>query len=134
MFASVGSYRIWFVAPGHLADGSEIEVLRRAPMDWSSPVDPQTAQRGFRWSLYLLAVVPKGLTEPSFQKLYPPLLEYLCREWNAHNSREHRLVHIGLVGMVEKIPEVGSVANGRIERVTIATRDCPMTPDILRTP
>ena len=128
MFWSVGSYRIWYVAPGHLADGSEIEVLRRAPMDWSSPTDLLTAQRGFRWSLYLRNAVPKGLAEPAFQGIYPPFLDYLCREWNAHNSREHRLVYISLVGMVEKIPEVGSVTNGRIERVTITTRDCPMTP------
>jgi len=128
MFSSPGSYRIWFVAPGDLADGSEIEVLRRAPMDWSSPADLQTVQRGFRWTLYLTMVVPQGLREPSFEKTYPPLLEYLCREWNAHSSREHRLVRISLVGMVEKIPDMGSVTNEQVKRVAIATRDCPLAP------
>jgi len=53
-------------------------------------VDLETAQRGFRWSLYLRNVVPRGLAEPAFQEAYPPLLGYLCREWNTHSSREHR--------------------------------------------
>jgi len=59
------------------------------------------------------------------EETYPPLLGYLCREWNAHNSREHRLVSISMVGMVERIPEVGSVPAGQAQRVVIATRDCP---------
>jgi len=125
MFSFVGFYRIWYVAPGHLADGSEIEVLRRAPLDWSTPSDLQAAQRGFRWSLYLMNVLPRGLAEPTFRETYPPLLGYLCQEWNAHNSREHRLVSISMVGMVERIPEVGSVPAGQAQRVVIATRDCP---------
>jgi Vitamin K-dependent gamma-carboxylase len=125
MFSSVGFYRMWFVAPGHLADGSEVNVLRRAPLDWGTPSDLQTAQRGFRWSRYLMNVVPRGLDEPPFRETYPPLLGYLCREWNAHNSGEHRLVGISIVGMVEMIPEAGSVTTGHAQRVTIATRDCP---------
>ena len=125
MYASVGLYRIWYVAPGHLADGSEIEVLRRAPLDWSTPSDLETAQRGFRWSLYLTNVVHRGLAEPAFRETWPPLLGYLCREWNAHHSREHRLVSISMVGMVERIPEVGLVPAGQAQRVMIATRDCP---------
>jgi len=125
MFSSVGFYRIWYVAPGHLADGSEIEVLRRAPLDWSTPSDLQAAQRGFRWSLYLRNVVPRGLADPAFREVYPPLLEYLCREWNAHNGPTHRLVSISMVGMVERIPEVGFVPAGEAQHVVIATRNCP---------
>ena len=125
MFSSVGFYRIWYVAPGHLADGSEIEVLRRAPLDWSTPSDLHAAQRGFRWSLYLRNVVPRGLADPAFREVYPPLLEFLCREWNAHNGPKHRLVSISMVGMVERIPEVGFVPAGEAQRVMIATRDCP---------
>src|SRR5215510_10209966 len=125
MFSTVGFYRIWFVAPGQLADGSEINVLRLGPLDWGTPSDLQTAQRGFRWSLYLMNVVPRGLDEPSFRETYPPLLGHLCREWNAHNRGEHRLVRISMVGMVERIPDVGSRTTGQTQRVMIATRDCP---------
>jgi hypothetical protein len=125
MFSTVGLYRIWFVAPGQLADGSEVNVLRRAPLDWGTPSDLQTAQRGFRWSLYLMNVVPRGLDEPPFREIYPPLLGYLCREWNAHNRGEHRLLRISMVGMVERIPDVGSRTTGQAQRVMISTRDCP---------
>ena len=78
MFWSVGSYRIWYVAPGHLADGSEIEVLRRAPMDWSSPTDLLTAQRGFRWSLYLRNAVPKACgARPSRASIHRSSITYV---------------------------------------------------------
>ena|SRR5215831_1568865 len=50
---------------------------RRAPLDWSTPSDLETAQGGFRWSLYLRNVAPRGLAEPAFRETYPPLLGLL---------------------------------------------------------
>ena len=53
MFSVIARDRLRVVVPGQLADGSEIDVLRRAPLDWSRPSDLQSAQRGFRWTNYL---------------------------------------------------------------------------------
>ncbi len=50
MFSSIEPSRVWFLAPGRLADSSEIEVLRRAPLDWYKPADLQSAQRGILWT------------------------------------------------------------------------------------
>ena len=104
MFQSPRKRWTWFLAPGRLADGTEIEVLRRAPLDWSQPSDPQSEQRGFRWTLYLEAAIARGVYDPPFRVTHPALLEYLCREWNARNGWQSRLEHVELVMAVETIP------------------------------
>ena len=71
MFQSPRKRWTWFLAPGRLADGTEIEVLRRAPLDWSQPSDPQSEQRGFRWILYLEAAIARGVYDPPFRVTHP---------------------------------------------------------------
>jgi HTTM domain len=127
MFSSVPHEQVWILAPGWLADGSEIEVLRRAPVDWSRPWDLQSAQRGFRWTLYLGNVIKKALNDPTLQMTHPVLLEYLCREWNARNEREHRLERVTLVAVTEVIPGPGITSAAPGGRYLIATLTCPPT-------
>jgi len=128
MFASVGPYGTWYLAPGRLADGSEVEVLRRAPLDWTRPLDVQSAQRGFRWTLYLGNAIRRGLVEAPFQATYSPLLAYLCRDWNAHHERERRLEHVSLVAVAQVIGGPGSLGDVTVGRHVFAARDCPPAP------
>jgi vitamin K-dependent gamma-carboxylase-like protein len=128
MFATVGPYHTWYLAPGRLADGSDVEVLRRAPLDWTRPLDVQSAQRGFRWTLYLGNAVRRGLVDPPFQATYSPLLDYLCRDWNAHHGSERRLEHVSLVVTAEIIGGPGSEGNGPRGRHEFAAYDCPPAP------
>jgi hypothetical protein len=125
MFSSVAPYRSWYLAPGRLADGSDVEVLRRAPLNWTRPLDVQSAQRGFRWTLYLGNAIRRGLVEPPFQATYSPLLDYLCRDWNAHHGPERRLGHVSLVAVAESIGGPGSVGDGTLGRHEFAAHDCP---------
>jgi vitamin K-dependent gamma-carboxylase-like protein len=128
MFASVGPYRTWYLAPGRLADGSDVEVLRRVPLDWTRPLDVQSAQRGFRWTLYLGNAIRRGLVDPPFGATYSPLLEYLCRDWNAHHGPERRLEHVSLVAIAEIVGGPGSVGDRTLGRHVFASRDCPPAP------
>lgn len=128
MFSSVGPYHTWYLAPGRLADGSDVEVLRRAPLEWTRPLDVQSAQRGFRWTLYLGNAIRRGLVEPPFQATYVPLLEYLCRDWNARHVPERRLVHVSLVAMAEVAGGPGTANDGSIGRHEFAARDCRPAP------
>jgi hypothetical protein len=125
MFASVGPYRTWYLAPGRLADGSEVEVLRRAPLDWTRPLDVQSAQRGFRWTLYLGNAIRRGLVEAPFQATYSPLLAYLCRDWNAHHQAGSRLEHVSLVAVAEMIGGPGSEGYVTVGRHVFGAHDCP---------
>jgi hypothetical protein len=128
MFASVAPYRSWYLAPGRLADGSEVEVLRRVPLDWTRPLDVQSAQRGFRWTLYLGNAIRRGLVDPPFQATYSPLLAYLCRVWNAHHGPGRRLEHVSLVAFAETFGGPGSVVERPLGRHVFAARDCPPGP------
>jgi hypothetical protein len=128
MFSFVGPYRAWYLAPGRLADGSDVDVLPRAPLDWTRPSDVQSAQRGFRWTLYLGNVTGRGLEEPPFRATYAPLLEYLCRDWNAHHGPEHTLERVSLVSIAEMIGGPGSAGDGIVGRHVFAEREFPRVP------
>jgi hypothetical protein len=124
MFSSLSHERFWYLAPGRLADGSEVEVLRRAPLEWTRPSDIQSAQRGFRWTRYLDNAVERGFSDPAFRATYPALLEYLCKEWNAHSESKRRLERVELVVVKEKIPSPGAAGLAPSERYLVATRHC----------
>src|SRR5262249_44541386 len=85
MFASFAKEPVRYLAPGRLADGSNVEVLRRGPLEWDKPYDVQSAQRGFRWTRYLGTAIESGFSDPRFEATPGALLDYLCREWNARS-------------------------------------------------
>jgi hypothetical protein len=127
MFSSTGPTRAWFLAPGRLADGAEIEVLRRAPLDWHKPADLQSAQRGFRWTLYLGNAIVRGIYELPHRATHSALLEYLCREWNSHAEPNHRLEHVELVMVAEAVPAPGLLEPPG-DPYLLAQRDCARAP------
>jgi len=124
MFAQFPTHIFWFMAPGRLGNGSEVEVLSRAPLDHGEPWDVQSAQRGFRWTQYFWNVIQRGLGDPAFQATYPALLSYLCREWNAANSAERRLDRVSLVVVIEAMPPFGSAEPTTPQHSLLETRDC----------
>lgn len=124
MFSVPRRMWFWFLVPGRLVDGSEIEVLRRAPLTWTRPPDLQSAQRGFRWSQYLGEAIRIGVHDPTFRVTHPVLLEYLCREWNAGNGPARRLEHVSLVVVTETTLVPGSAGAAPSQRYLILMRDC----------
>ena len=77
MYMSVPRVQRWAVVPGRLSDGSMVDALRRAPLQWTKPENFQSAQRGFRWTHYLNNAVIKAEFEPQWRATHQPLLEYL---------------------------------------------------------
>jgi hypothetical protein len=124
MFSSFSHERFWYLAPGRLADGSEVEVLRRTPLEWTRPSDIQSAQRGFRWTRYLDNAIERGFYDPAFRATHAALLEYLCNEWNARNASNRRLARVELMVVKEKIPSPGVAGLAPSERHLVATRNC----------
>ena len=129
MFASTRREQLWIVVPGRLTDGSEIDVLRRAPLDLDMPSDLQSAQRGFRWTLYLGNVIKKGIREPAFRATHLAMLEYLCREWNVRHGLERRLERVALVAVTRAIPGPGLVSAGSGSPHVLATHECLQPPE-----
>jgi hypothetical protein len=125
MFASFQPTRYWLLAPGSLADGSKVEVLRRGQLDWSRPSDLQSAQRGFRWTLYLVNTIKKGVLDPTFREVHPAMLEYLCRDWNARAEPTRRLQRVELMMVLEPVLGPGIAGPPEGERYLVAARDCP---------
>jgi hypothetical protein len=125
MFAELPPSTVWFLAPGRLANGADVEVLGGAPLDRRKPSDIQSAQRGFRWTMYFVNVIQRGTRDPAFQATHPALLDYLCREWNARSTPERRLDSVSLVMVIEAMPRPGSTGPTPSQPYVLATRDCP---------
>ena len=127
MFAELPSSTVWFLAPGRLANGEEVEVLSGAPLDARKPSDVQSAQRGFRWTMYFVNVIQRGTHDQAFQATHPALLDYLCWDWNARSAPGRRLATISLVMVMDAMPRPGQIGPTSSERYLLATRACPTT-------
>lgn len=74
----------WFVIPGKLRDGSEVNLLAPdRPVTWDKPT---LAQRNalyptMQWRSYFI-----NLSRSPGSKLRPAYAHYLCQEWNARHS------------------------------------------------
>ena len=109
MFTDLSGSNPWFMAPGRLTNGEEIEVLRRGPLDWRKPPDVQSTLRGFRWTMYFFNVIGRrGAGEWESEATRWALLDYLCREWNAENPPARRLESVSLVMVIGPMPRPGS--------------------------
>jgi predicted DCC family thiol-disulfide oxidoreductase YuxK len=83
----------WFVAPGQLADGTEVDALR----PWRQGVDFSEPGRDARWQAYHARVSDDGTRR--FQASYAT---YLCRRWNADAGAARRLARFRLTYMFEE--------------------------------
>jgi hypothetical protein len=71
----------WYVVPGRLESGEEIDALHRRPVTWDRPPDLAATFPSHRWFVYLL-----DLLAPRNQPLREPFADYLCRRWNTKRS------------------------------------------------
>lgn len=102
MFAPPAPTGGWFVVPGTLADGTEVDLFQQgAPVSWTKP--PQRARfRNERWRRYMFNFV--------FGKnkaFWPDYADYLCRSWNARHAGEQQLQSLDIVFMARKTPPPG---------------------------
>jgi len=89
----------WYVIPGQLADGSEVDVLRGTPVSWEKPTlaERSALYRTMQWRTYFI-----NLNRAIGQKLYPFYGQYLCRHWNTEHSTGSKLERFEIDFMDER--------------------------------
>ena len=98
----------WYVLPGRLRNGREVDVLTGAAPTWSKPRDVSAMYPNDRWRKYMMNLWARN---NAGHRLY--LARYLCREWNAERSPSEQLVTFEMTFMLEPTVEPGRVPTVR---------------------
>ena len=125
MFApSVLARSGWFVIPGKLKDGTEVDLYRHgAPVSWAKPPDILSTFRTERWREYLTVTYIFG----SYKPFWPFYADYLCRTWNAHHANEKQLQSLRVVFMFKTTQGTDAVINVYHQKIML-TQQCIHSP------
>lgn len=109
----------WFVVPGRLEDGSEVDVIRPGePLSYAKPrYVSQTHETPIRWRTYRNRV-----WDPKFSQNRLPYARYLCRNWNVAATPGRRVLSLNLVYMLERSVPPGQVPT--IEQRILWRHEC----------
>lgn len=109
----------WFVAPGQLADGTEVDVLRprQRGVDYAKPERISATIKNVRWQSYRTR-----LNDARFRHHRLPYARWLCRQWNASAAEGRELARFKLIYMLEETRLDGSTAP--VEQVVLWHHDC----------
>lgn len=82
MYVPPGEFSVWFVAPGKLKDGTQVDLFKKGePVRWEKPVPVSRSFRSGHWKSYLLTL----WGDP--RRTFSAYLGWnLCQEWN----QQHR--------------------------------------------
>lgn len=111
----------WYVFAGRTADGRVLEVFRPGGGErtFAKPADIPSTFPAERWRKYL-----ERLTEDGLAELRPPLLRWMCEDWNDRASAEDRVDAIAWFWMLEPTPRIGAAAQ-EVRRIKLAAAPCP---------
>lgn len=90
----------WYVIPGKLKDGTEVDVLKDGgSVSWEKPTVGQrnAIYRNMQWRTFFI-----NLNRSIGKKLYPYYGKYLCRDWNARHKGSKQLDSFEIDFMDEK--------------------------------
>lgn len=109
----------WYVFPGKLSDGTEIDVFRNgAPVSYVKPTWGAYEYKDQRWQKYMMNLWSSNLSQ--FREGYG---KYLCREWNKTHSGDKQLIEYNMIFMVERTPAPGQ-PQSPVEPQTIWHHQC----------
>ncbi len=109
----------WYVFPGKLSDGTEIDVFRNgAPVSYAKPKWGAYEYKDQRWQKYMMNLWSANLSQ--FREGYG---KYLCREWNKTHTGEKQLMEYDMMFMVERTPAPGQ-PQSPVEPQTIWHHQC----------
>jgi hypothetical protein len=115
----------WFVIPGKLADGSEIDLVHpeRPAVSYDKPRRAVDEWPDIRWHKYLERI---WSAEYSSNRLYYG--RFLCRSWNNKHPADQRLNSFRIIYMLEMSVPEGQTP--RVEERVLWEHDCfvPTTP------
>jgi predicted DCC family thiol-disulfide oxidoreductase YuxK len=110
----------WYVMPGHLRDGTVIDVFQNgAPINWQKPENVAAMYDGERWRKYLMNLWYQGYAY--YRKYYG---EYVCRSWNETHTGSEQLRDFDMVFMKEVT--LPNYQESTPEPVTILQQTCPL--------
>jgi len=106
----------WYVAPGRLDSGRQVDAFHGGAVDWDRPPDVASSYPTHRWLVYLLE-----LQRPANAALRPGFVSHLCRCWSARSGSELRRVTVYYVEQPTRLegPEP-------TRRVRLIATDCPV--------
>ncbi|HSA58258.1 MAG TPA: HTTM domain-containing protein [bacterium] len=92
----------WYVIPGTLVDGTEIDVFRGGgPVSWEKPKYVAYTYKNQRWQKYMMNLWSRDFA--NFREFYG---KYLCRSWNDSHRAGEKLDHFTIYYMKEDtLPE-----------------------------
>ena len=97
MFVPPGTQSYWFVIPGKLKDGSEVDLFNDGePVSWEKPASLLKRIKNRHWRGYLLTLWGRS------DLLSPYLGTYLCSQWNQHHSGEKQVTELDIYGMSQE--------------------------------
>ncbi|MDR3416292.1 MAG: HTTM domain-containing protein [Nevskia sp.] len=109
----------WFVFPGELADGRQVDVLHpeRDAVSYDKPASVSLEYRNRRWLDY-----GDKLWSPQFAEQRPYYGRYLCRRWNRSHPPQQALKSFKMIFMLEPSPPPGQTST--VEQRILWRQDC----------
>ena len=108
----------WYVMPGKLVDGSEVDVLRpKKPLSYEKPWSIAFDTPDMRWQVY-----QNRMYDERFAKNRNLWARYLCREWNRRAAPDKRLVSFNIVYMLMRVPPPGE--SSHLEQRVLWRHEC----------
>ena len=115
----------WYVIPGKLKDGSEIDILKGSgPVVWEKPSLKQrnAIYRNMQWRSYFI-----NLNRAIGKKLYPYYGAYLCRNWNEQHKGSKQLDNFEIYFMKERTVPLGQRQG--VEKTQTLQQSCSEKPE-----
>lgn len=86
-------YSGWFVFPGRLKDGSEIDLFKNEKeISFEKPLLAREIYNNASWKAFYI----NTLLEPTYRKAFPYLLRYICYKWNQNHEESKQLTDFSL--------------------------------------
>ena len=107
----------WFVIPGQLSDGTEIDLLTGDDTSWDKPPLVSATHWSDRWQKYMRNLWER---EHAWNRLH--FAAYLCERWNREAPPDRRVESLELYFMLETTPLPGEQPS--LERVNLGEFSC----------
>ncbi len=108
----------WYVIPGKLKDGTEVDLFRDGkPVSWEKPKLVSELYPTMYWLKYMEQLVSRK--NPQYRPYYA---QYLCRSWNSQHQGLKQLDNLEINYMLEKtLPDY---QNPKIEKLFLLKHQC----------
>ncbi len=105
----------WFVVPGELEDGSEVDVMHGGEVDWDRPPSVDETYKSARWRKYL-----SNMRYVDNEKHRSYTANYLCDRWNEEHETD--VESLTIYGMTDRSGPYDDEPD--VARFTLIEYDC----------